>query len=177
MHALGLLAPMRGAYLLTASKQRAGTDAAAAALCARARAHPSRNWPHRATAPAHGRRDTADAERVELFTDGAALPRQSGGPGGWGALLRFGEREKELSGGEAQTTNNRMELMAAIAGLEALKRACAVVLTTDSQYVKRGVEEMDGALARERLAHQRQEAGEETRTCGNACPPRSPTTV
>ena len=81
----------------------------------------------------------ADAERVELFTDGACLGNP--GPGGWGALLRFGEREKELSGGEAQTTNNRMELMAAIAGLEALKRACAVVLTTDSQYVKRGVEE------------------------------------
>jgi ribonuclease HI len=80
-----------------------------------------------------------DAERVELFTDGACLGNP--GPGGWGALLRFGDREKELSGGEAQTTNNRMELMAAIAGLEALKRACAVVLTTDSQYVKLGVEQ------------------------------------
>src|SRR5690606_21180762 len=63
------------------------------------------------------------------------------GPGGWGVLLRAGAREKELSGGEPLTTNNRMELMAAIAGLEALKRPCAVVLTTDSQYVKRGVEE------------------------------------
>lgn len=80
-----------------------------------------------------------DAERVELFTDGACLGNP--GPGGWGALLRLGDREKELSGGEMQTTNNRMELMAAIAGLEALKRACTVVLTTDSQYVKRGVEE------------------------------------
>jgi ribonuclease HI len=80
-----------------------------------------------------------DAERVELFTDGACLGNP--GPGGWGALLRFGTREKELSGGEAQTTNNRMELMAAIAGLEALKRPCVVVLTTDSQYVKKGVEE------------------------------------
>jgi len=76
---------------------------------------------------------------VELFTDGACLGNP--GPGGWGALLRAGKRERELSGGEADTTNNRMELMAAIAGLEALKRACAVVLTTDSQYVKRGVEE------------------------------------
>ena len=76
---------------------------------------------------------------VELFTDGACLGNP--GPGGWGALLRMGTREKELSGGEADTTNNRMELMAAIAGLEALKRACAVVVTTDSQYVKRGVEE------------------------------------
>ena len=80
-----------------------------------------------------------DANRVELFTDGACLGNP--GPGGWGALLRFGTREKELSGGEAQTTNNRMELTAAIAGLEVLKRPCEVVLTTDSQYVKRGVEE------------------------------------
>jgi ribonuclease HI len=79
------------------------------------------------------------AARVELFTDGACLGNP--GPGGWGALLRQGAREKELSGGEAQTTNNRMELMAAIAGLEALTRQCEVVLTTDSQYVKRGVEE------------------------------------
>ncbi|MEO7430797.1 MAG: ribonuclease HI [Dokdonella sp.] len=80
-----------------------------------------------------------DATRVELFTDGACLGNP--GPGGWGALLRLGSRERELSGGEVQTTNNRMELMAAIAGLEALKRPCEVVLTTDSQYVKKGVEE------------------------------------
>jgi ribonuclease HI len=80
-----------------------------------------------------------DSGPVELFTDGACLGNP--GPGGWGALLRFGTREKELSGGEALTTNNRMELMAAIAGLETLRRACAVVLTTDSQYVKLGVEE------------------------------------
>lgn len=81
----------------------------------------------------------ADAARVELFTDGACLGNP--GPGGWGVLLRAGTRERELSGGEAQTTNNRMELMAAIAGLEALKRPCEVVLTTDSQYVKLGVEQ------------------------------------
>lgn len=80
-----------------------------------------------------------DPDAVELYTDGACLGNP--GPGGWGALLRSGAREKELSGGEAHTTNNRMELMAAIAGLEALKRPCSVVLTTDSQYVKRGVEE------------------------------------
>jgi len=78
-------------------------------------------------------------QRVELFTDGACLGNP--GPGGWGALLRFGAREKELSGGEVQTTNNRMELMAAIGGLEALTRPCEIDLTTDSQYVKRGVEE------------------------------------
>jgi ribonuclease HI len=81
----------------------------------------------------------AHAERVELFTDGACLGNP--GPGGWGALLRIGAHEKELSGGAAMTTNNRMELMAAIAGLEALKRSCDVALTTDSQYVKRGIEE------------------------------------
>lgn len=81
----------------------------------------------------------AGAARVELFTDGACLGNP--GPGGWGVLLRSGTRERELSGGEAQTTNNRMELMAAIAGLEALKRPCEVVLTTDSQYVKLGVEQ------------------------------------
>lgn len=80
-----------------------------------------------------------DAGRVELFTDGACLGNP--GPGGWGALLRCGSRERELCGGESLTTNNRMELMAAIAGLEALKRPCEVVLTTDSQYVKKGVEE------------------------------------
>jgi ribonuclease HI len=78
-------------------------------------------------------------QRVDLFTDGACLGNP--GPGGWGALLRFGTREKELSGGEAQTTNNRMELMAAIGGLEALTRPCEVELTTDSQYVKLGVEQ------------------------------------
>jgi ribonuclease HI len=78
-------------------------------------------------------------QKVELFTDGACLGNP--GPGGWAALLRAGTREKALAGAEAQTTNNRMELMAAIAGIEALKRACAVDLTTDSQYVRRGVEE------------------------------------
>jgi len=76
---------------------------------------------------------------VELFTDGACLGNP--GPGGWAALLRAGTREKALAGAEAQTTNNRMELMAAIAGIEALKHACSVDLTTDSQYVRRGVEE------------------------------------
>lgn len=76
---------------------------------------------------------------VELFTDGACLGNP--GPGGWGVLLRCGDSEKTLSGSEEHTTNNRMELMAAIAGLETLKRPCDVVLTTDSQYVKRGIEE------------------------------------
>ena len=74
---------------------------------------------------------------IEIFTDGAC--RGNPGPGGWGALLRFQGKEKKLFGGEAQTTNNRMELQAAIEGLKALKEPCAVVLTTDSVYVKNGI--------------------------------------
>jgi len=76
-------------------------------------------------------------DRVELYTDGAC--RGNPGPGGWGAVLRFNGTEKELYGGEACTTNNRMELMAVIQGLQALKRRCAVDVTTDSQYVKNGI--------------------------------------
>jgi ribonuclease HI len=74
---------------------------------------------------------------VEIWTDGACSGNP--GPGGWGAILRFNGTERELSGAEALTTNNRMELMAAIAALEALTRPCAVTLTTDSQYVKDGL--------------------------------------
>ena len=74
---------------------------------------------------------------VEIWTDGACSGNP--GPGGWGALLRYGETEKELFGGETETTNNRMELMAAIEALNALKRACTVDLHTDSQYVRGGV--------------------------------------
>lgn len=74
---------------------------------------------------------------VEIATDGAC--KGNPGPGGWGALIRFGEREKELSGGEALTTNNRMELMAAIEGLNALTKPCRVTLSTDSRYVMDGL--------------------------------------
>jgi ribonuclease HI len=77
--------------------------------------------------------------QVEMYTDGAC--RGNPGPGGWAALLIAGKERKELSGSEAATTNNRMELMAAIAGLEALKRRCAVHLYTDSQYVLQGATE------------------------------------
>ena len=77
--------------------------------------------------------------RVEIYTDGAC--RGNPGPGGWGALLRFGDDEKELCGGEAETTNNRMELMAVIQALSALKRPCDVVLTSDSTYVLKGIQE------------------------------------
>ncbi|RME34601.1 MAG: ribonuclease HI [Gammaproteobacteria bacterium] len=76
---------------------------------------------------------------VEIYTDGAC--RGNPGPGGWGALLRYNGNEKRLWGGEAHTTNNRMELTAAIRALEALKRPCRVRLTTDSQYLKKGLTE------------------------------------
>lgn len=76
---------------------------------------------------------------VEIFTDGACLGNP--GPGGWAALLRWYGKESLLAGGEAATTNNRMELMAAIVALEALKRECDVHLTTDSQYVRQGIEQ------------------------------------
>ena len=78
-------------------------------------------------------------QAIEIFTDGAC--KGNPGPGGWGVLLRLGEHEKRLYGGELDTTNNRMELLAAIRGLEALKRPASVVLTTDSQYVMKGVRE------------------------------------
>ena len=77
------------------------------------------------------------ADPVELFTDGAC--QGNPGPGGWGVLLRYGGVEKELSGAEPATTNNRMELTAVIRGLEALKRPCRVLVTTDSQYVRNGI--------------------------------------
>lgn len=76
-------------------------------------------------------------KEVEIFTDGAC--RGNPGPGGWGALLRFNGVERELWGGERETTNNRMELQAAIEGLKALKEHCSVVLTTDSVYVRSGI--------------------------------------
>jgi ribonuclease HI len=86
------------------------------------------------------------SERVEIYTDGACSGNP--GPGGWGALLRLGGTEKELFGGEAVTTNNRMELMAAIMAIEALKRPCAVDLYTDSQYVRDGITKWIGGWKR-----------------------------
>ena len=74
---------------------------------------------------------------VEVFTDGGC--RGNPGPGGWGAVLRFGGHERELRGSEENTTNNRMELLAAISALEAMTEPCLVVLTTDSTYVKDGI--------------------------------------
>ncbi|MFT3667911.1 MAG: ribonuclease HI [Pseudoxanthomonas sp.] len=78
-------------------------------------------------------------KHISIHTDGSCLGNP--GPGGWAALLRYGEKERELVGGEGQTTNNRMELMAAIAALEALTEACQVTLHIDSQYVRQGITE------------------------------------
>jgi ribonuclease HI len=84
---------------------------------------------------------------IEIFSDGACSGNP--GPGGWGTLLRSGRHEKELSGYAPETTNNRMELLGAIAGLEELKRPCQVSITTDSQYVKKGMTEwIDGWVKR-----------------------------
>ena len=74
---------------------------------------------------------------VQLITDGSCLGNP--GPGGWAYILRYGEHKREASGGERQTTNNRMELTAAIMGLRALKEACTVTIVTDSEYVKNGI--------------------------------------
>lgn len=81
----------------------------------------------------------AKNETVEIYTDGACSGNP--GPGGWGVLMLYGEHEKELTGGEFETTNNRMELTAAIEALKALKRPCVVDLYTDSTYVKNGITE------------------------------------
>jgi len=80
-----------------------------------------------------------EGKTIHIFTDGAC--KGNPGVGGWGALLRYDGREKEIFGGERSTTNNRMELTAVIAALEALKRPCRVVLHTDSQYVQKGITE------------------------------------
>lgn len=82
---------------------------------------------------------TQPTKQVEIFTDGAC--KGNPGPGGWGAVLRYQGREKTLYGGELLTTNNRMELRAAIEALAALKEPCDVALTTDSQYVRKGITE------------------------------------
>ena len=79
----------------------------------------------------------SSAKIVEIFTDGACSGNP--GPGGWGAVLRYGAVEKEMNGGEPETTNNRMELMAAIMAIEAVKRPCEIHLHTDSEYLRQGI--------------------------------------
>ncbi|UNK50433.1 ribonuclease HI [Lysobacter sp. S4-A87] len=87
-----------------------------------------------------------ERKQVDIHTDGACLGNP--GPGGWAALLRFRGREREVAGGEADTTNNRMELMAAIMALETLSEPCDVILHTDSQYVRQGITEWIGNWVR-----------------------------
>ena len=78
-------------------------------------------------------------KQIEIFTDGAC--KGNPGPGGWGAIIRYGKHEKEIAGGDPNTTNNRMEMMAVIEGLLALKRPCQVTLYLDSEYVRKGITE------------------------------------
>ncbi len=92
-----------------------------------------------ATGGGHTPATHASGSPVHIYTDGAC--KGNPGPGGWGALLLYGQREKELFGGESPTTNNRMELMAVIAALGSLKRRCHVIVHTDSQYVRLGITE------------------------------------
>src|SRR5471032_1004411 len=116
---------------------------------ARARHAPRRSAESEETCPRHGPRvrrlteytqsHSMTSDLIDIYTDGAC--KGNPGPGGWGALLRFGNQEKELFGGETPTTNNRMELMGVISALEALKRPCRVVINTDSQYVQKGISE------------------------------------
>ena len=111
---------------------RDGHQEGPAGISAKAAVPPSDRDP-----PPNTAYEIARMKHVDIFTDGACSGNP--GPGGWGAVLRYGEIEKELSGGEAETTNNRMELMAAISALSALKQPCEVDLYTDSAYVKDGI--------------------------------------
>ena len=104
--------------------------------------------------------------KVIIHTDGACSGNP--GPGGWGVILQSGAHRKELCGGEPMTTNNRMELTAAIKAIEALKGPSEVELYTNSNYLRGGITELDQGLEEERLAHRRQEAGEECRALGGA---------
>src|SRR4029078_2899147 len=116
---------------------RAGEAKGPARICPQAALPPERRERTRLRPDPARMRRLSELPHVTVFTDGACSGNP--GPGGWGAILRFGDKEKELKGGEAHTTNNRMELMAAISALEALKKPCVVDLTTDSQYVRQGI--------------------------------------
>ena len=116
---------------------RAGEAEGPARICPQAALPPERRERARLRPDPAGMRRLSELPHVTVFTDGACSGNP--GPGGWGAILKFGDNEKELKGGEAHTTNNRMELMAAISALEALKKPCVVDLTTDSQYVRQGI--------------------------------------
>src|SRR5690606_27995673 len=116
--------------LAARSQRRAGAEARSARVCAQDAVPPPDRLGQRI-------RPREQMKRVEIFTDGACSGNP--GPGGWGAILRFNGVTKELNGGEAETTNNRMELLAAITALNALKEPCEVDLYTDSKYVMDGI--------------------------------------
>ena len=109
-------------------------------------------------------------DSVTIYTDGAC--KGNPGPGGWGALMLFGEHEKHLFGGEAETTNNRMELLAAIEALDALTRPCKVHLITDSVYMKDGITKWIGNWRRKGKEDGRWQAGKEPRFVGTLGPGR-----
>lgn len=108
----------------------------------------------------------SELKKVEIFTDGACSGNP--GPGGWGAVLRYGEHEAEMSGGDANTTNNRMELTAVISAVERLKEPCDIKIYTDSQYVANAFKRLDMELEEERVEKIRQEACFESRAVGAA---------
>ncbi|MDQ1094288.1 ribonuclease HI [Xanthomonas sacchari] len=103
---------------------------------------------------------------VDIHTDGACLGNP--GPGGWAALLRYKGLEREVAGAEAHTTNNRMELMAAIMALETLTEPCQIVLHTDSQYVRQGITEWMPGWVRRQWEDRRRRSGQEPRPVGTA---------
>ena len=119
---------------------------------------------------AAGMRGVSDKPHVIVFTDGACSGNP--GPGGWGAILKFGDVEKELKGGEPHTTNNRMELMAAISALEALKKPCVVDLTTDSQYVRQGITGWIHRLEAATAGAPRTRSRSRMSSCGSGSMPR-----
>ena len=152
--------PLGGVYVVHAIKQVAAQNRPRLALRSRrqrliglaapsaAPTAPTRT-PRRGYRPSQTRRRRGRLKEVEIFTDGAC--RGNPGPGGWGALLRFRDVERTLYGGERDTTNNRMELRAAIEALRALKEPCRVTLTTDSVYVKNGISHLAGRVEEEGL--------------------------
>ena len=133
--ALALFADAAGRFPQRAAG-RAGEAKGPAGICPQAALPSGRRQRARLWAR-HGNGCVSEQPLVTIHTDGACSGNP--GPGGWGAILKFGEVEKELKGGEAHSTNNRMELMAAISALEALKKPCSVDLYTDSQYVRQGI--------------------------------------
>ena len=162
--ALALFADAAGRFPQRAAR-RAGEAEGPAGICAQAALPSGRRQRARLWAR-HGNGCVSEKPLVMIHTDGACSGNP--GPGGWGAILKFGEVEKELKGGEAHTTNNRMELMAAISALEALKKPCSGRSLHRQPVCAAGHHRLDPRLEEERLAHRRQEAGQECRAVAAA---------